>query len=58
MKKFIFSVVAVALMGVFTSCEECPITNGDVNDSTVIDTTLVDSTVVDSATVESNVVLK
>lgn len=48
MKKFIFSVVAVTLMGVFTSCEECPITKSDVNDSTVVD----------SATVESNVVLK
>lgn len=57
MKKFIFSVMAIAFMGMFASCD-CKSTTGSAeNDSTAVDSALVDSVVVDSVTVDSTVVL-
>lgn len=58
MKKFIFSIMAVALMGIFASCNGKSTTSGVENDSTTVDSVSVDSVVVDSTTVDSAVVLK
>ena len=57
MRKFIFTVMAVAFLGMFASCD-CKSTTGNVeNDSTAVDTVLVDSVVVDSMNVDSATVL-
>lgn len=55
MKKFIFSIMAVACMAFIASCDEKSTTNAVVeNDSTVVDSTAVDSTeVVDTVVVDS-----
>ena len=58
MKKFIFSIMAIAFMGVFASCNGKSTTcNVEENDSTAVDTVLVDSVVVDSMVVDSAIVL-
>lgn len=58
MKKFIFSIVAVAFMGMFAACDGCKSTTECVeNDSTVVDSTVVDSTAVDSTEVVDTVVV-
>jgi len=57
MKKFIFSVMAVAFMGVFASCNGKSTTGNVENDSTAVDS-LVDSVVVDSLTADSTVAPK
>ncbi len=57
MRKFIFTIMAVAFMGMFASCD-CKSTTGNVeNDSTAVDTMLVDSVVVDTVNVDSTTVL-
>ena len=58
MRKFIFSVLAVAFMGFFASCDGKSTTSNVENDSTAVDTVLVDSVVVDSVSVDSANVLK
>ena len=58
MKKFIFSVMAVAFMGMFASCNGKSTTGNVENDSTAVDTTNVDTTVVDSIAADSTVILK
>ena len=57
MKKFIFTFMTVAFVGMFASCNGQSTTEGAENDSTAVDT-LADSLVVDSASVDSAVVLK
>lgn len=57
MRKFIFTVMAAAFIGMFASCESKSTTGSVENDSTAVDTVLVDSVVVDSAIVDSAVVL-
>jgi hypothetical protein len=57
MKKFIFSVMAIAFMGMFASCDGKSTTGNVENDSTAVDSALVDSVVVDSVAVDSTVVL-
>lgn len=58
MRKFIFSIMAVAFMGIFASCNGQSTTSNVENDSTAVDTVLVDSVVVDSVSVDSANVLK
>lgn len=65
MKKFIFSVMAISLMGIFASCDECKSTTENVeNDSTIVDSTkidstqVVDTTVVDTANVDTATIQK
>ena len=58
MRKFIFSIMAVAFMGLFASCDGKSTTSNVENDSTAVDTVMVDSVVVDSASVDSATVLK
>ena len=58
MKKFIFTIMAVACMSMFVSCDEKSTTGNVVeNDSTAVDSVLVDSVVVDSLSVDSAAVL-
>lgn len=59
MRKFIFAVMTVAFMGVFTSCDGQKSTTENVEcDSTAVDTVLVDSVVVvDSVEVDSTLSL-
>ena len=57
MKKFIFSVMAVAFMGMFASCNGKSTTGSVDNDSTAVDSVVVDSVVVDSVAGDSTVVL-
>ena len=58
MKKFIFSIMAIAFVGTFASCNGQSTTGNAENDSTVVDTTNVDTTVVDSIAADSTVILK
>ena len=57
MKKFIFSIMAVAFMGMFASCDGKSTTGNVENDSTAVDSVLVDSVVVDCIAIDSTVVL-
>ena len=57
MKKFIFSIVAVAFMGMFASCNGKSTTNNVENDSTEVDSVLVDSVVADTVNIDSTTVL-
>lgn len=59
MKKFIFSVMAVAFMGMFTACGQKSTTEAVANDSTAVDSIEVaDTIVVDSVSVDTAAVLK
>ena len=58
MKKFIFSIVAVAFMGMFASCDCKSTTNNVENDSTAVDSVLVDSVVADTVNIDSTTILK
>lgn len=61
MRKFIFSIMAVACMAFVASCDEKSTTNAvEENDSTLVDSTVVadsDSVVVDTLNVDSATVL-
>ena len=57
MKKFIFSVMAIAFMGMFDSCDGKSTTGSVDSDSTAVDSVVVDSVVVDSVAGDSTVVL-
>ena len=52
MKKFIFSIMAVAFIGMFAACNGTSTTSSQ-NDSTAVDSVLADSMVVDSTVVDS-----
>lgn len=61
MRKFIFSVIAVAFMGMFAACDGKSTTEKAENDSTAVDSVkvAVDSVeVVDTVTVDSATVLQ
>ena len=58
MRKFIFSVMAVAAMSMFVSCDGKSTTDNVENDSTAVDSAKVDSVVVDTVNVDSATVLK
>ena len=58
MRKFIFSIMAVAFMGIFASCNGQSTTSNVENDSTAVDTVMVDSVVVDSVNADSTTILK
>lgn len=57
MKKFIFSIFAVAFIGMFAACDGKSTTGNTENDTTAVDSVLVDSVVVDSAAVDSTAAL-
>ena len=46
MKKFIFSIMAIAFMGMFSSCDGKSTTGSAENDSTAVDSVTVDSIVI------------
>lgn len=46
MKKFIFSIMAIAFMGMFASCDGKSTTGSAENDSTAVDSVTVDSIVI------------
>ena len=58
MRKFIFTIMTVAFIGMFASCDSKSTTGNAENDSTAVDTTNVDTTVVDSIAADSTVILK
>lgn len=57
MRKFIFTIMTVAFIGMFASCNSKSTTGNAENDSTAVDTALVDSVVVDSVNADSATVL-
>ena len=57
MRKFIFTIMAVAFSGMFASGDSKATTGNAENDSTAVDTVLVDSVVVDSVNADSATVL-
>ena len=57
MRKFIFTIMTVAFIGMFASCDSKSTTGNAENDSTAVDTVLVDSVVVESVNADSATVL-
>ena len=57
MREFIFTIMTVAFIAMFTSCNSKSTTGNAEIDSTAVDTVLVDSVVVDSVNADSATVL-